>query len=79
MMPTHQRIRCCQNKKTGQRKKLSDQEASYILPTAFYHRNLVVTTLNIPMSACYNLELRSAITCYSGVQFLLTEVQYEHK
>ena len=80
VMSTHQRIRCCcQNKKISQRKKLADQEACYILPTDFYYRNLVVTTLIIPMSACYYLELHNAVTCYSGVQFLLTEVQYEQK
>ena len=34
-----------------------------------------IATLIIPISACYYLELHSAITSYSGVQFLLTKVQ----
>src|ERR1700738_4887847 len=32
------------------------------------------STLIIPISACYYLELRNAITSYSGVQFILTKL-----
>lgn len=46
-----------------------------IAVSASWLSSIVATTPSIPISACYSLELDSAIMSYPGVQISLTKVQ----